>query len=45
MVVAAETPWTGEIYETRAGRRREQFDGPEEFVQAVLRLTGWRPPT
>jgi hypothetical protein len=44
LVVAAGTPWTGSVYETRAGHRREEFDGPEEFVQALMRLTGWRIP-
>jgi hypothetical protein len=42
VVVAAETPWAGSVYETRAGHRWEGFEGPEEFMQAVMRLTGWR---
>lgn len=32
VVVAAETPWRGTVYETRVGQRREEFDGPEEGV-------------
>lgn len=40
-IVAAERPWHGTVYETRAGNRREEFDGPEEFLCAVARLTGW----
>lgn len=42
VVVAAETPWRGTVYETRAGQHREEFDGPEEFLRAITRLTGWR---
>lgn len=42
LVVAAETPWRGAVYETRAGQHREEFDGPQEFLQAIARLTGWR---
>lgn len=45
LVVAADEPWSGEIYETRAGRRRESFDGPAEFIEALMRLTDWEWPT
>ncbi|WP_228001334.1 hypothetical protein [Nocardia australiensis] len=44
LVVAANEQWQGEIYETRAGRRREAFNGPIEFLDAVRRLTGWELP-
>lgn len=44
VVVAADEPWRGEVYETRAGRRREAFDGPAEFLDALMRLTGWDRP-
>lgn len=41
LIVAAQGPWQGNVYETRAGNRREEFDGPGEFLHAVARLTGW----
>ena len=44
VVIAAESPWAGVVYETRAGQRRESFEGQEEFVRAIMRLTGWQPP-
>lgn len=42
VIIAAERPWRGSVYETRAGKRREQFDGPEEFLRASTRLTVWQ---
>ena len=44
LVLAADEPWRGSVYRTRAGRRRESFDSPEEFMRAVMRLTGWEFP-
>lgn len=44
IVMAADSPWEGVVYETRAGRRRESFHTPEEFVRAVMLLTGWHLP-
>lgn len=44
LVLAADQPWVGRIYPTRSGKQRETFDCPEQFVQAVMRLTGWEWP-
>lgn len=41
LVIAAETPWTGELYLTRPGRQRLEFSTVETFCSAVLAITGW----
>jgi hypothetical protein len=40
-IVAATAPWTGEMYRTRRGLGHYVFDTFEEFVSAVLQITGW----
>lgn len=44
LVIAADDPWAGVLYETRAGHRRESFGGPAKFLQALTRLTDWQWP-
>lgn len=41
LIVAAEAPWTGELYQTRLGRQRLEFSTVETFCSAVLATTGW----
>jgi hypothetical protein len=45
LIVAAEKPWTGEIYHTRPGHRRPRFTTPETFCLALLEITAWPLPT
>lgn len=40
-IVAAHAAWMGEIYRTRPGLRRFPFATFEEFLLAVLSITGW----
>lgn len=41
LIVAAEAPWTGEVYSTRPGRDRSRFSTVETFCAALLTITGW----
>ena len=41
-IVAADAAWTGEIYRTRPGLGRVHFMTFEEFLRAVLGVTGWQ---
>ena len=41
LIVAAESPWNGEIYTTRGGRRHLEFSTVETFGAALLAITGW----
>lgn len=40
-VFAAGAPWSGEVYRTRPGFRHFHFTTFEEFLYAVLAITGW----
>jgi hypothetical protein len=40
-IVAADVPWTGEIYRTRPGLRHFRFASFDDFLRAVLEVTGW----
>lgn len=44
IVIAADQPWAGTIYTTKRGDCRLSFDCAEDFLSALMRLTGWRPP-
>lgn len=44
LIVFGESPWRGEIYQSRAGHRRLLFSSPEEFAASVLALTQWPVP-
>ncbi|MDN4517146.1 hypothetical protein QYF68_04815 [Mycolicibacterium austroafricanum] len=41
LIVAADAPWSGELYSTRPGRDRVGFTSVESFCAAVLAVTGW----
>jgi hypothetical protein len=41
LIVAAEAPWTGEVYHTRPGNHRHHFDSIESFCAGFLAVTGW----
>ncbi|WP_156448274.1 hypothetical protein [Mycobacterium sp. NAZ190054] len=41
LIVAAEAPWTGELYTTRPGRDRVAFTSVESFCAALLAVTDW----
>lgn len=41
LVVAADAPWSGELYGTRPGRRRFPFSDVETFCGALLAATDW----
>ncbi|MDV3125350.1 hypothetical protein M1247_10540 [Mycobacterium sp. 21AC1] len=41
LIVAAEAPWTGELYLTRPGHQRLPFNTVETFCSAVLAVTAW----
>ncbi|CAN5696215.1 hypothetical protein BH09ACT8_BH09ACT8_32830 [soil metagenome] len=41
LVIAADAPWTGEIYRTHPGRQRLRFSTVETFCGALLAVTGW----
>ncbi|MGE2836052.1 hypothetical protein [Mycobacterium sp. SMC-4] len=41
LIVAADAPWSGELYCTRPGRERIGFSSVESFCAAVLAVTGW----
>lgn len=41
VVVAAESPWRGELYRTRPGNVRLPFGSVETFCSAFLTITGW----
>jgi hypothetical protein len=40
-IVSAAAPWSGEIYRTRPGLAHLRFTTFDEFVLAVLTITGW----
>jgi hypothetical protein len=40
-IVAADAPWTGEIYRTRPGLGHFHFGTFEGFLRAVLDITDW----
>jgi hypothetical protein len=40
-VIAAESPWAGELYRRSAGKPRLQFTSVETFCSAFLAATGW----
>lgn len=44
-VIAAEAPWTGELYRTRAGKPRFRFRSVETFCCAFLTATKWELDT
>jgi hypothetical protein len=41
LVVAADAPWSGDLYSTRLGRRRFAFSSLETFGGALLAATDW----
>lgn len=41
LIVAADGPWTGELYSTRPGRGRVGFASAESFCAALLVVTDW----
>ncbi|MGV9797118.1 hypothetical protein ACWDTP_03535 [Mycobacterium sp. NPDC003449] len=41
LIVAAESPWGGEMYRTQPGIHRLYFGSVETFCSAFLALTGW----
>jgi hypothetical protein len=41
LVVAADAPWSGDLYSTRLGRRRFAFSSLETFCGALLAATDW----
>jgi hypothetical protein len=40
-IVAATEPWTGEMYRTRPGLGHLHFGTFEQFLRAVMDITGW----
>lgn len=40
-IVAADRPWTGELYRTRPGLGHLHFGTFEQFLRAVMDITGW----
>jgi hypothetical protein len=40
-IVAADSPWVGEMYLTRPGLGRLQFTTFEGFLRSVVTMTGW----
>jgi hypothetical protein len=44
LIVAADAPWTGELYPTRPGRDRVDFTSVESFCAALLAVTEWPLP-
>lgn len=41
IVLAADNPWSGELYLTRPGLARIRFTSFEEFLVGVMQITGW----
>lgn len=41
LIVAAESPWSGEMYRTQPGIERLDFGSVETFCGAFLAVTGW----
>ncbi|MDL9948495.1 hypothetical protein QSJ19_23505 [Gordonia sp. ABSL11-1] len=40
--MAADGPWSGELYHTRPGHGRHGFDDLQSFCEAFLGATGWQ---
>lgn len=45
VIIASDGPWSGEIYQSRAGTDRCEFGSVVELCRALLATTGWSLPT
>lgn len=41
LIIAAETPWHGEVYDTRPDHVRASFCSAEAFCRTIMEATGW----